>query len=63
MANWGRVYHIRLRLVHLHNWDGLTKSGERDEASNHEDGMQIELLLGTLRPGEAIAVEHHPEEG
>lgn len=25
--------------------------------------MQVELLLGTLRPGEAIPVEHHPEEG
>lgn len=41
----------------------LTKSRECDEAGNHQDGMEIELLLGTLRPGEAIAIEHHPEEG
>jgi len=25
--------------------------------------MQVELLLGTLRPGESVPVEHHPEEG
>lgn len=44
------------------NYLSLTKSGERYEASNHEYGMQVELLCGFIRPGEAPTVEHDPEE-
>lgn len=40
----------------------LTESGECNEPGYHEDRMQVELLLGTVGPGKAAAVEDDPEE-
>lgn len=42
----------------------LTKSAKGDEASHHERGMQVELLVWrVLGPGVPIPVVEHPEHG
>lgn len=40
----------------------LTETAKSNEASNHQGGMQVELLLGdVISPGIALPVEEYPE--
>ena len=41
----------------------LTMPHEEDEAGNHEDGMEVELLAHLVPPAEPIPVQLNPDQG
>lgn len=41
----------------------LTETRECNESGDHEDGMQVELLLDIVVPGESVLVHNHPVNG